>query len=201
MSGLRPRNLRVGLPDLAARLLPCRPRPQPVSLLLSAAHLDTVELNADRKSRLPSEEQFAILGLRRCPDGFRFAVKAPDGIERRLSTFEDRVRCLGNRLGCVRVVVERPRDDGFLELLLGSVDPAIRYALDLRDPSWDGVGAPHRGGRRAGRRSERRSRVGVPALPRARLHRCGTRDDCGRARHAGEGRHGRIRVLSARRCS
>ena len=49
------------------------------------------------------------------------------------------MRCLGDRLGCVRVVVERPRDDGFLELLLGSVDPTIRYALDLRDPSWDGV--------------------------------------------------------------
>ena len=46
---------------------------------------------------------------------------------------------LGDRLGCVRVVVERPRDDGFLELLLGSADPGIRYALDLRDPSWDGV--------------------------------------------------------------
>ena len=73
------------------------------------------------------------------PDGFRFAVKAPDGIERRLATFEERVRCLGDRLGCVRVVVERPRDDGFLELLLGSADPGIRYALDLRDPSWDGV--------------------------------------------------------------
>ena len=49
------------------------------------------------------------------------------------------MRCLGDRLGCVRVVVERPRDDGFLELLLGSADPGIRYALDLRDPSWDGV--------------------------------------------------------------
>jgi len=73
------------------------------------------------------------------PDGFRFAVKAPDGVVRRLATFEARVRALGDRLGCVRVVVERPRDDGFLELLLGSVDPGIRYALDLRDPSWDGV--------------------------------------------------------------
>jgi uncharacterized protein YecE (DUF72 family) len=73
------------------------------------------------------------------PDGFLFAVKASNGVERRLGTFEERVRCLGEKLGCVRVVVERPRDDGFLELLLGSVDPGIRYALDLRDPSWDGV--------------------------------------------------------------
>jgi len=106
-------------------------------LTFYAAHLDTVELNAT-KYRLPSEEQFGSWAAQ-VPDGFRFAVKAPDGIERRLSTFEERVRCLGDRVGCVRVVVERPRDDGFLELLLGSVDPAIRYALDLRDPSWDGV--------------------------------------------------------------
>jgi uncharacterized protein YecE (DUF72 family) len=73
------------------------------------------------------------------PDGFRFAVKAPPGVERRLDTFQERVLALGDRLGCVRVVVERPRDDGLLELLLGSADPAIRYALDLREPSWDGV--------------------------------------------------------------
>ena len=102
-----------------------------------AEHLDTVELNAT-KYRLPSEEQFRSWAAQ-VPDGFRFAVKAPDGVERRLATFEERVRCLGDRLGCVRVVVERPRDDGFLELFLGSVGPGIRYALDLRDPSWDGV--------------------------------------------------------------
>jgi uncharacterized protein YecE (DUF72 family) len=102
-----------------------------------AERLDVVELNAT-KYRLPSEEQFRSWATQ-VPAGFRFAVKAPDGFERRLATFEERVRCLGERLGCVRVVVERPRDDGFLELLLGSADPGIRYALDLRDPSWDGV--------------------------------------------------------------
>jgi uncharacterized protein YecE (DUF72 family) len=57
-----------------------------------AAQLPTVELNAT-KYRLPSEEQFhAWAG--QVPDGFRFAVKAPDGLERRLTTFEERVRCL-----------------------------------------------------------------------------------------------------------
>ena len=71
--------------------------------------------------------------------GLPVCGQGADGLERRLATFEERVRCLGDRLGCVRVVVERPRDDGFLELLLGSADPTIRYALDLRDPSWDGV--------------------------------------------------------------
>lgn len=102
-----------------------------------AARLPTVELNAT-KYRLPSEEQFRTWAAQ-VPDGFRFAVKAPDRIEQRLDAFEARVRALGDRLGCVRVVVERPRDDGFLELLLGSADPSVRYALDLRDPSWDGV--------------------------------------------------------------
>ena len=48
---------------------------------------------------------------------------------------------LGERLGCIRLVVPTPRDDGLLELLLGSVDPAIRWAFDLRDDSWDGVEA------------------------------------------------------------
>ncbi len=102
-----------------------------------ARQLDTVELNAT-KYRLPSEEQFRSWGAQ-VPDGFTFAVKAPERVEGRLGTFEARVRTLGDRLGCVRIVVERPRDDGFVELLLGSADPTIRYALDLRDPSWDGV--------------------------------------------------------------
>ena len=102
-----------------------------------AERLDTVELNTT-KYRLPSEEQFRSWAAQ-VPDGFRFAVKAPERVESRLATFEERVRALGDRLGCVRIVVERPRDDGFLELLLGSVDPGIRYALDLRDPSWDDV--------------------------------------------------------------
>src|SRR6476659_3202273 len=90
-----------------------------------AEQLPTVELNAT-KYRLPSEEQFRTWAAQ-VPDGFTFAVKAPEGLERRLATFEERVRCLGDRRGCVRVVVERPRDDGFLELLLGSADPCIRY--------------------------------------------------------------------------
>ena len=75
------------------------------------------------------------------PEAFRFAVKAPRWTMRRLDTVQERVRVLGERLGCIRLVVPTPRDDGLLELLLGSVDPAIRWALDLRDDSWDGVEA------------------------------------------------------------
>ena len=47
------------------------------------------------------------------------------------------MRRLGDRLGPVRVVVESPRDDGLLALLLGST--GLPLALDLRDPSWDGA--------------------------------------------------------------
>jgi uncharacterized protein YecE (DUF72 family) len=104
-----------------------------------AGRLPAVELNASGY-RLPSEEQFARW-RGQVPPTFRFAVKAPPRALRSLGTLEERVRVLGDRLGCVRLVVESPRDDGMLELLLGSADPAVRYALDLRDPTWDGVEA------------------------------------------------------------
>jgi uncharacterized protein YecE (DUF72 family) len=102
-----------------------------------AERFDAVELNAT-KYRLPSEEQFSRWADA-VPESFRFAVKAPPRLMRRIDVFEERVRALGNHLGCVRVVVETPRDDGWLELFLGSHDPAIPYALDLRDTSWSGI--------------------------------------------------------------
>jgi uncharacterized protein YecE (DUF72 family) len=95
----------------------------------------SVELNSTGY-RLPSEEQFARWAAA-TPDGFRFAVKASPQALRSFGTFEERVRRLGDKLGPVRVVVESPRDDGLLALLLGSTD--LRLALDLRDESWDGV--------------------------------------------------------------
>ena len=102
-----------------------------------AGALSTVELNST-KYRLPSEDQFRSWAAQ-VPAGFRFAVKAPPGVERRLDTFQERVLALGDALGCVRVVSEAPRDEGLIELLLGSTDPGIRWAFDLRDPSWDGI--------------------------------------------------------------
>jgi uncharacterized protein YecE (DUF72 family) len=106
-------------------------------LRLYGGRLRTVELNSTGY-RLPSEDQFAQWAAQ-VPDGFRFAVKAPPWTPRRLDTVQERVRALGERLGCIRLVVASPRDDGLVELLLGSIDPAVRWALDLRDPSWDGV--------------------------------------------------------------
>ena len=104
-------------------------------LAFYSARLPSVELNSTGY-RLPSEEQFARWAAT-VPDGFRFAVKAPPRALRDVATFEERVRRLGDRLGPVRVVVESPRDDGLLALLLGSTD--LRIALDLRDETWDDV--------------------------------------------------------------
>lgn len=100
-----------------------------------AERFDTVELNTTGY-RLPAEEQFARWA-EQVPPGFRFAPKLPQRFVRSLGTFEERVRRLGGSLGPVRVVVESPRDDGLLALLLGSTD--LRLALDLRDPSWNGA--------------------------------------------------------------
>jgi uncharacterized protein YecE (DUF72 family) len=104
-------------------------------LAFYAERLATVELNSTGY-RLPSEEQFARWAAA-VQDGFTFAVKAPPRALRDIATFEERVRRLGDRLGPVRFVVEAPRDDGLLALLLGSTD--LRVALDLRHESWDGV--------------------------------------------------------------
>lgn len=97
-----------------------------------ALRLPSVELNSTGY-RLPSEEQFGRWAAA-VPDGFRFAVKAPPRALRDFATFEERARRLGDRLGPVRVVVETPRDDGLLALLLGST--GLRLALDLRHESW-----------------------------------------------------------------
>jgi uncharacterized protein YecE (DUF72 family) len=104
-------------------------------LAFYAARLPSVELNSTGY-RLPAEEQFDRWAAA-VPDGFRFAVKAPPRALRDVATFEERVRRLGDRLGPCRIVVESPRDDGLLALLLGST--GLELALDLRHESWDGV--------------------------------------------------------------
>ena len=73
------------------------------------------------------------------PGGFEFAPKLPGGRLRGVDVFEQRVRLLGDRLGPIRVSLKSARDDGALELLLGSLDPALRIAFDLEHPSWDGI--------------------------------------------------------------
>ncbi|TML68544.1 MAG: DUF72 domain-containing protein [Actinobacteria bacterium] len=103
---------------------------------LYAGRLPAVELNATGY-RLPAAEQFRRWA-EQVPTGFRFAVKAPRLVLRSPAVVAERVRELGDRLGCVRLVVESARDDALLERLLSGF-AGTRLALDLRDGSWDGV--------------------------------------------------------------
>jgi uncharacterized protein YecE (DUF72 family) len=109
----------------------------PDFLRFYAERFQTVELNTTGY-RLPAEEQFAKWAAQ-VPDGFEFAVKFQAFRPEQVATFEERVRRLGDRLGPIRVVLQSARDEGMLELLLGSFDPELRLAFDLRHPSWDGV--------------------------------------------------------------
>jgi uncharacterized protein YecE (DUF72 family) len=99
-----------------------------------AERLPSVELNTTGY-RLPAEQQFERWASA-TPPGFRFAPKLNAYRLGQIATFEERVRRLGDRLGPVRMVVGSPRDEGFLQLALGSLDPAMRIAFDFRHDSW-----------------------------------------------------------------
>jgi uncharacterized protein YecE (DUF72 family) len=107
---------------------------------LYAERVNAVELN-NTFYRVPEEGQFDRWAAQ-VPDGFRFAVT----MSRRLTSFgrvegvDDFCRMakrLGDRLGPVRVKIPQARDDGFLRLLLDSLDPELPVALDFRHDSWD----------------------------------------------------------------
>jgi len=102
-----------------------------------AERFPTVELNTTGY-RLPAEEQFDRWASQ-TPAGFLFAPKLPGQRPQLVAEFSGRVRRLGDRLGPVRVSVKSVRDEGLIELLLGSLDPSLRLAFDLEDPSWDGI--------------------------------------------------------------
>jgi uncharacterized protein YecE (DUF72 family) len=98
-------------------------------LRFSAERFPTVELNTTGY-RLPAEEQFDRWA-EQTPPGFTFAPKLPGQRPQLVAEFSDRVRRLGDRLGPVRVSVKSARDEGLVELLLGSLDPSLRLAFDL----------------------------------------------------------------------
>src|SRR3954468_7109113 len=119
--------------------------PQKEFLRAYAERLPSVELNATFY-QLPSEERLRAWAEQTPPD-FRFAVK----MNRRathfgdvsiVGTFCERVRALGDRLGPILVQLPptRPRDEGWLELMLESLDPELRDAFEFRDQSRAGVG-------------------------------------------------------------
>jgi uncharacterized protein YecE (DUF72 family) len=100
-----------------------------------AERLPSVELNTTGY-RLPAEGQFERWAAA-TPPGFRFAPKLNAHRLSELGTFEERVRRLGDRLGPIRMLVGSARDEGFLQLALGSVDPTLRIAFDFRHDSWE----------------------------------------------------------------
>ncbi|HYT51185.1 MAG TPA: DUF72 domain-containing protein [Gaiellaceae bacterium] len=102
-----------------------------------ASRLPTVELNTTGY-RLPAEDQFRRWADQ-TPAGFTFAPKLAGNRPRMVAEFSERVRRLGDRLGPVRVQLISARDEGMLELLLGSLDPDLRLAFDLGHRSWDGI--------------------------------------------------------------
>ncbi len=98
-----------------------------------------MELNSTFR-RLPAEDQFERWA-EQTERGFKFAVT----LARRVTSFgrvegvdaaAQSIGKLGDRLGPVRIKVLQARDDGFLRLLLDSVDPEMRWALDFRHDSW-----------------------------------------------------------------
>jgi len=132
-------------PEWRGSFYPAEAKP-PEFLEHYARRLSAVELN-NTFYRLPAEAQFQRWAEATPPD-FRFSVKAPRSISffgrlDQVGTLAERLAVLGPRLGplLIRAHDQRPRDDGFLELLLDSLDPSLLVALDLRHPSWVGVEA------------------------------------------------------------
>jgi uncharacterized protein YecE (DUF72 family) len=102
-----------------------------------AEHFSTVELNTTGY-RLPAEEQFRKWAGQ-TPPGFRFAPKLAGNRPRLVADFASRVGKLGDRLGPIRVQLISARDEGMIELILGSLDPDCLVAFDLPHESWDGI--------------------------------------------------------------
>jgi uncharacterized protein YecE (DUF72 family) len=102
-----------------------------------AGRFSTVELNTTGY-RIPAEEQF-VRWAEQTPPGFRFAPKLAGNRPGLLADFGPRIAALGDRLGPIRVSLISARDEGMIELILGSLDPSLQVAFDLAHPSWDGI--------------------------------------------------------------
>ena len=112
-----------------------------------AGRFDTVELNSTFY-RLPDPETVRQWRLR-APAGFRYAVKMSRyGTHRKhlrepaswVGTFVDRIGGLGDALGPVLVQLP-PRwhaDPGRLDAFLSAAPRRLRWAVEVRDPSWLG---------------------------------------------------------------
>jgi uncharacterized protein YecE (DUF72 family) len=104
-----------------------------------SGRLPSVELNTTFY-RLPAESQFERWAAQ-TPSDFRFALTMTRGATsfgrvEGIPAFVQTVGVLGDQLGPVRIKVPQARDDGFLLLLLDSLSPEVRWALDFRHQSW-----------------------------------------------------------------
>jgi len=106
-------------------------------LAFYAERFPTVELNTTGY-RMPGVEQFRKWAAQ-APDGFEFAPKLPGHRPGSFEAFGAGAQALGDRLGPIRVSLKSARDEGAIELILGSLQPALRVAFDLEHPSWDGI--------------------------------------------------------------
>jgi uncharacterized protein YecE (DUF72 family) len=125
-------------PSWKGGFYPAQARPEDF-LRLYGERLNSVELNTTFY-RLPAEAQFDRWA-EATPTGFQFAVTMTRGATsfgriEGLDTFAQTVGRLGERAGPVRIKVGQKRDDGFLRLLLDSLEPSMRWALDFRHESW-----------------------------------------------------------------
>jgi uncharacterized protein YecE (DUF72 family) len=139
MGVLRAGSSGFSYPSWRGGFYPADARPEEF-LRLYAERLPTVELNTTFY-RLPAEDQFERWADS-TPPGFQFAVTMSRRVTGRgrvegVDAFTQTIRRLGDRLGPVRVKVPQARDDGFLRLLLDSLDPDLRVALDFRHPTWE----------------------------------------------------------------
>jgi uncharacterized protein YecE (DUF72 family) len=107
-----------------------------------AVRLPSVELIATYR-RMPSADQVRRWATQ-TPAGFLFAPKLNGQISHGgklglMPAFSALMRVFGDRLGPIRIQIVRRRDDEFLRRLLDSLDPELRYALDLEHESWRAV--------------------------------------------------------------
>jgi uncharacterized protein YecE (DUF72 family) len=143
-------------------------------LELYSEQLPSVELNTTFY-QLPSEDQMQRWAAQ-TPESFRFSVKVNRRITHGgrlelLPTFLEQARALGDRLGpfLVQFPETRARDDGFLRLLLDSLDPELEYAFEFRNESWAGAEVPVRVNSLEGDGSFRYLRLREPPYDEAAL--------------------------------
>ena len=110
-----------------------------------AGRLSSVELN-NTFYRMPTTDMVANWA-EQVPDGFRFAVKASQGITwtrklkdcgEVLGRLFEAIAPLGSKLGCVFYQLPKwvKKDSGLLAEFLAQQQPGVKVAFEFADPGW-----------------------------------------------------------------